>query len=280
MEVARVDVTILVERVWWAVGEENNAPSEWGGEPVSLTRADFAATSKKALWLRLPKRQWVGKVLVGFKRSKARSYNIKATEKLVAIPLRDFCDCPEIQVIGTTSLRLWIPFQRTTHEGIPCKFTIKLHCTSCGFEAANEAEMLSHVRSLHVTDFFEALNYEEIRKRVPSLPYKIYLCAYCNYYAKSDDLHNPTSVISEHIVKECKGVSRAEGRAQVSFTPISDTDEIRKHVIHDLPRIYRCQLCDYESDASDDTDAKDIEAEEEMKNHLIANHKNDLFELR
>ncbi len=268
-EAARVEVTILVERVWWAVGEENSAPSEWGDGPLALARSDFAAISRKALWLRLPGSHRVNKVLVGFKRPKARPCSIKTTEKMVAIPLRDFCDCPEIQAIGTASLGLWIPFQRTIQEGTPCKLTIKMHCTSCGFEASNEAEMLSHVRAQHITDFFRALNYEEIRDRVPSLPYKIYLCSYCNYYAKSDDLDNPTSVISEHIVKECQGVSRAEGRAQVSFIPISDTDEIRKHVIHNLPRIYRCQLCSCESDT-----------EEDMKNHLIENHKNDLCELR
>ncbi|MBI3951927.1 MAG: hypothetical protein HY314_15880 [Acidobacteria bacterium] len=105
----QVEVTILVERLWWAVGEEGNAPSEWEDQLLTLPRDDFAATSKKALWLRLPRRRWVDRVLVGFEQPKARSYTAKVMEKTVAIPLRDFGDS---QKVGNRtqehSFKVWI----------------------------------------------------------------------------------------------------------------------------------------------------------------------------
>jgi hypothetical protein len=51
----QVEVTILVERAWWAVGTVATEPSEWEGRPACLSPEDFRATSEKAIWLRLPK---------------------------------------------------------------------------------------------------------------------------------------------------------------------------------------------------------------------------------
>lgn len=110
-----VEVTINVQRSWWCVGEENTPPSEWQDRPVVLCREGFQATSSKALWLRLPKRRWVDKVLVGFERSKARAYDVKVTEKTVTVPLREFGDCAEVgDQTQQHSLRLWI--QRDNQE--------------------------------------------------------------------------------------------------------------------------------------------------------------------
>ncbi len=90
----QVEVAILVERLWWGIGEEHNAPSEWEDQPFTLSHDDFVATSKKALWLRLPRRRWVDRVRVGFEQS--RPFPVKVTDKTVPIPLRDFCDTKEV----------------------------------------------------------------------------------------------------------------------------------------------------------------------------------------
>lgn len=93
---SQVEVTVLVERLWWAVGEEHNAPSEWEDQLLTLPRNNFAATSVKALWLRLPRRRWVDVVSVGFERFKARQFSMKATERMLTIPLREFGDSTEV----------------------------------------------------------------------------------------------------------------------------------------------------------------------------------------
>jgi small subunit ribosomal protein S9 len=89
-------ITILIERLWWAVEQEDTEPHDWKDELLSLTCDDFAATSRRALWLRLPAQRWADSVGVGFEYSRARRYDVKVTKREIAIPLRDFCDCQEI----------------------------------------------------------------------------------------------------------------------------------------------------------------------------------------
>ena len=92
----QVEVTILVERLWWAVGDEDDAPPEWEDQLLILAHDDLAATSGKALWLRLPKRRWTDEVLVGFEQSRADRCAIQVTRRDVAKPLRDFVTFKEI----------------------------------------------------------------------------------------------------------------------------------------------------------------------------------------
>lgn len=104
----QVEVTINVERIWWAIGEENNPPDKWQDRPLLLSREDFKATSSKTLWLRLPRCRWVDKIFVGFERSSARPYAVKVTDRAVAIPLREYGDCPEVEdQTQEYNLKLW-----------------------------------------------------------------------------------------------------------------------------------------------------------------------------
>jgi len=115
----QVEATILVERLWWAIGEEDNAPSEWKDQLLTLARADFAAASKKALWLRLPKRRWADRVLVGFEQPKARPYDVKVTEKTIAVPFREFGDSEEVgDRTQEHSLKVWIKRDNGHDEGV------------------------------------------------------------------------------------------------------------------------------------------------------------------
>jgi len=92
----QVEVTILIERVWWAIGEEDTVPPEWMDKPLTLSRDCFAATSKKALWFRFPRPRWVDKVNVGFDRLKSRPYVVEVSKRDLAIPLRHFGDSVEV----------------------------------------------------------------------------------------------------------------------------------------------------------------------------------------
>jgi small subunit ribosomal protein S9 len=114
-----VEVTILVERLWWAIGNKDLKPSEWVDRPLPLEREDFAAISKKALWLQLPRCRWVDKVLVGFEQPKARPYNIKVTEEIIAVPLREFGDSKEVgDCTQEYPLKVWIERDGKFMEGV------------------------------------------------------------------------------------------------------------------------------------------------------------------
>ncbi len=114
-----VEVTILVEKLWWAVGEENYEPSEWKDQPFTLLPDNFAATSKKALWLRFVRRRWVDKVLVGLEQPKARAYDVKVTEKTIAVPLREFGDFEKVgDRMQEHALKVWIERDGRAMEGV------------------------------------------------------------------------------------------------------------------------------------------------------------------
>jgi len=114
-----VQVTILAERLWWAVGQEGILPLEWEDERLSLICDDFAPTSKKALWLRLPVRRWTDRVLVGFEQSRAKPCPVKVTAKEISIPLRDIGDYQEMRGRDRDQfLNIWIERDSELVEGI------------------------------------------------------------------------------------------------------------------------------------------------------------------
>jgi ribosomal protein S9 len=105
----QVQVAVLVERLWWAVGQEGNPPSAWEDKLLTLACDDFVATSKKALWLRLPRKRWTDRVSVGFEQSRARPCAVKVTEREISVSLRDFGDCQEVRERDRDQfLNIWI----------------------------------------------------------------------------------------------------------------------------------------------------------------------------
>lgn len=105
----QIEMTILVERVWLALGEEDGEPSQWEDRPLVLSRDDFTATSTRAIWLRFPKTHWVDKISVGFQDAKARSYPVRVMERTLALPLREFADTEEVADRAREhQLRVWI----------------------------------------------------------------------------------------------------------------------------------------------------------------------------
>jgi len=113
------EVMILVERIWWALGEENEIPSEWRDTCFTLSRDDFAAISNKAIWVRLPRPRWIDAVSVGFDQPKSRRFAVKVTENTVSVPLRDFADSQEVgDRLHKHHLMVWIKRNGRSVEGI------------------------------------------------------------------------------------------------------------------------------------------------------------------
>jgi len=112
---AQVEITILIERVWWNIGTENERLSTWKDQFEPLLKENFSATSDVALWLRFPTQRWVKKVAVGFQREHAREYSVAVTEQTVCIPLREF----EVRDLHRDHfLRVWLERGGRQYEGI------------------------------------------------------------------------------------------------------------------------------------------------------------------
>lgn len=263
----QVEVTILVERIWWGLGEDEIKPSQWEDKPLKLSQEDLKATSNKVIWLLLPRHRWIYNLLVGFEQEKAMSYDIRIVERTVRVPFRDFCDAEQVQHIGKFSLKFWLSRQQTTYIGTLGEMLVRAVCCECDFQAFSEEDLFHHVESSHLDVYFSPLTYEEIRSLYPSLPHRIYRCSYCNFYVSSDDPMNPTSAIIRHIEKECSNAPRTEGPPQTSFELIDDVGEIQQNVIENLPKMCKCRLCG--SMMKENVSA--------MKQHLLGNHKNSLY---
>jgi len=115
----QVEVTLLVERVWWAVTTVDKPPLQWRDSCLVLSAGDFTATPEKSIWLRLPKSRWTEDVLVGFRPEKRRKYPLNVTERALAIPLRDFSDAAELaERTKDCALKVWAYGNGVFHEAV------------------------------------------------------------------------------------------------------------------------------------------------------------------
>ncbi len=270
---AKVEVTVLLERIWWAFGTIGEVPTDWVDKPITLSRKEFTAITDKALWMRLPRLRFVRKIDVGFERTKSRSYQVEVEKKEIAIPLLDFCDAEEIQNPTTESLfQIFIDSQGGTCSATMSKIRAFFKCKKCDFITDSEGEALLHMK-IHLFELIPHLSYRELYERFSdSLPFSIYQCSYCNYYVSADDAENPTSKICSHIELDCQKVEREHefGLIKIKFRVVSDPYEIRKNVISGLPHIYKCRICGKEFQGDNG---------ELRLNHLQENHKSEIFEV-
>lgn len=120
----QVEIVLLIERVWWAVGDVGSPPPRWRDTCLVLSVDDFAATSERAIWLRLPKPRWTDRVRAGFHPEKRRPYPLRVTEHMVAIPLRDFSDAPVlVDRARDCALKVWVNESEATLATVPAETT-------------------------------------------------------------------------------------------------------------------------------------------------------------
>jgi hypothetical protein len=257
-----IELTILIDRIWWGITDNNTPPSEWMDKPVSLSRNDISAISSKMLWIRFPERSWCDGVSVGFHKRLVRYYPLVGTEGILNIPLRIFNGVEERNRAGSWRLKIWLDTSQRYHEMAVADLSVLMVCKKCN-SSISESHISSHI-SIHLDDFIRPLNYEEMRKYLPHLPKTIYKCAYCNYYAGDDESHI-TSAMEQHIELSCRKVDRSGGPPTISFSIITSVDEIRNNYDRNLPHIYKCKECG--ETFYDVPDAKRID-------HLIQEHRN------
>ena len=114
---AEIEVTVLVERIWWAFGVMGVAPTDWVDRLIILSRKDFTAITDKALWVRFPRLRFVRKINVGFDRAKSLPFQVEMDKKEITIPLRDFCDAEEIENRQEESMiMIWVQPERAKLE--------------------------------------------------------------------------------------------------------------------------------------------------------------------
>lgn len=157
---SKVSVEILIERVWWSLGEEG-APltqKSWLDKPVCVPHDSFRPTSNECICLWLPKPRWTHRVLVGFEQSKSKAFRVEVNERMVSIALREFGDTDEIRNrTQQVSLKVWLDRNGTLEGGIAiCEILPEREMTepSMPDEEADPAQMrccstCDHARRQH-----------------------------------------------------------------------------------------------------------------------------------
>lgn len=267
-----VQATIVVERLWWALGDERTKPATWTDMSVELTASDFVATSPKALWFHVRRPRHLTEVLVGFDRLHAHRVGVRGGS--CTIPLRNFSDAEDLRGTSHAALKIWLP-EPSAAPSIVVKVLIRLSCKLCGaLRNPDDASVRMHLISEHVEDLFRILSYEEtaaeLRDELPTLPKAIYKCSYCDFYTSDEPHEHPTSVIERHIDRECRAVGRDAGPPPVRFRVVHDVAQVRRLVRDNLPTFHECTRCG--------TRLRDV-APEQQAQHLLAAHRSMLFEV-
>jgi len=267
---AEVEITVLLERIWWTYDNVKITPTAWKDKLIDLSRKYFTATSELALWVKLPRFRFLRKINVGFDRVRSRSFQIEVGKKELVVPFRDFCDSDEIQNPRQDCiLQIFMEFQDETCSVPLLRISTSFRCKKCEFVTTSDQEALSHITE-HLSDIIPHLRYEDLWKRYQnSLPYRIYECSYCGFIVKTNDIRNPTSAIVDHIQQDCKKALYIDGLVRITFYSIDKVEEVRRKVIANLPIIYRCQICGKEFKSDD---------QKLRLNHLQGNHKYELIE--
>lgn len=87
------EVTIELDRIWWALGDESELPQTWAAKHFQTSPEDFNATSKRCLWVKIPGKEEDTKpreIHAGF--SNMKTYAFKPKENICRLPLKIFGD--------------------------------------------------------------------------------------------------------------------------------------------------------------------------------------------
>lgn len=267
-----IQVTILVERIWWAVGMQGKtlSDSEWSDKPLALARADFINVTDKSLWIRLPEPRWIDthQVLVGFAQETMRSLaRGKGSERIASIRLNDFCDSESLRRIGESQFVIRVDDSEATLANVRAQ----AKCRFCDFATDAAEKIYSHIELRHLDAIFQPLTYAEHRQRNPDLPHRIAICLRtdCHYHAYSySPIENVTDLILQHIRLE----KHYDQDGHPRFEELSDVKKIRDRLPELIPDIRKCALhpCDWE---------KENPSKNDLLQHLKENHLNALYEL-
>jgi hypothetical protein len=145
-----VEIEILAERVWWAVGDMNAPPLAWQDRRTHLSRSAFASTSQQALWLRFPKPRWANSVFVSFQAGRRREYLLKVSQDAVAVPLRDFSDCQELERLSEShDLKVWLCREGNSYEATIGTLPADLLDAHLDLTKCSASRLASSLTSLH-----------------------------------------------------------------------------------------------------------------------------------
>ncbi len=115
-----VDFALLVERLWWAVSEEDRHDDPtWTDRRIALDREDFAPTSRRTIVVRLPSAGWASDLRIGFVEYSAYRVPLSPRQSVIVVPLRNLGGREALAAgRGSVALKQWVkPRDQTIPAG-------------------------------------------------------------------------------------------------------------------------------------------------------------------
>ena len=112
----RVDIAMLIPRVWWRLEKPDGPVDDWGDTPLPLSRSEFRrrATDGEVLRIRLPR--CIASVQAGFGEDPDHRY--RREDSVFRIPLQEFIDYEQITGFLSEDAPFNLRFGRSSAESI------------------------------------------------------------------------------------------------------------------------------------------------------------------
>ncbi|MCX2728186.1 hypothetical protein OO015_11860 [Thermomicrobium sp. 4228-Ro] len=245
-------------RAVWALGEGEQPPvgDEWGVEVLQLQRSDFAATSKKVVWIWVPWSLRGNKVAVCIAQCNRNNQGMALPERMVVkdghfyrLPLRELEHLIPEQ---TGEYAVILQHAKGTLE--IGRFDLRYQCRLCGFRAREQKAILHHAAVRHLSECFNEISAIEIWEREGKLlPDRVYVCGYCGKGFPEYGAENGNTAVSAHQLYECprarQGTNVEPVTVKIRVLERGQDDEgMIKALVGDKRR---CRYCALEIDIQD-----------------------------
>jgi hypothetical protein len=187
--------TSRLERIWWALATESLPPiaADWTDKRLTAKRQDFRASSPRALWILLPWQGYISDVRAGFEHSSSRKHPVARNKREVMIPLREFCDTPEVVSLGCPTMSIWL--RSSGETAVVIETSITGQCKFCDTAVSSEQDAVAHF-----AEHWERFMIEDATECRPYAAYKCESCGKVVYARHSTDFAEISRHATRHSV--------------------------------------------------------------------------------
>lgn len=245
----KIEICIRLHRIWWSLmsNQDSITPTMLSSQPLEIPWDQIQSGKLTGLTIWLPVAHGLQQIYVGLTKQKRKVFQLQPEDRQILVSLDGWIKSNELaQLSERVSIQLWL--DKRTQESTEIAFILpapwRCRAPDCQFSTFEKTKFRDHIKDHHFDFFFRQAEYSEIRNhRDLNLPAQIYQCGYCHKYipTKADE-PNPVNVIIHHILG-CTEANQLNDDPVIQFRIVTNSDEIRRNVIPNLPYFYKCKLC-------------------------------------
>ncbi|MDZ7333648.1 MAG: hypothetical protein ONB32_00690 [candidate division KSB1 bacterium] len=271
----KIEICIRLHRIWWSLmsNQDSMTQTMLSSQPLEIPWGQIHSGKLTGLAIWLPVAHGLQQIYVGLTKQKRKAFQLQPEDRQILVSLDGWIKSTELaQFSQRVSIQLWL--DKRTQESTEIAYILpapwQCRAPDCQFRTFDRTDFRDHIKDHHFDFYFRQAEYSEIRDhRDLNLPAQIYQCGYCHQYiATKADEANPVNVIIHHILG-CTEANQLNGAPVIQFRIVTNSDEIRRHVIPNLPRFYKCNLCQKLFEHQD---------RDQMLDHLLSSHESAILE--